>query len=132
MRVLLAELGEIVVGSLWWGGSHVVGIAIGAMLLVAPLILGNLLAELVGSLSGTAAISAGVVGAYALGLPPWDSGGRYSLLLVVGGTAVSAVAWDLLRGSADTSTLLVALALTLVGWPIRRVASTALEGRRAA
>jgi hypothetical protein len=120
MKARLIELGEIVVGATWWGMSWAWGLALTAILLLAPLIFANLAVELIGALEPTFALVIGVVAAYVIGLPPWDAEERQSLLLVVGGTAVSVVAWDLLRGAADAGTLLTALALTVVGWPIRR------------
>ena len=129
MKAVLSELGEIVVGALWWGGGRVWGVVMGAMLLLAPLILANLLAELLDSVTATVALAGGVVGAYVLGLPPWDGEDRHALLLVIGGSAVSVVVWDLVRGSADAGTLVVAVSLTVLGWPIRRIVSAAWTRR---
>ena len=69
----------------------------------------------------TVALAIGVAGAYAEGLPPSDTDEPESLPLVIGGTAVSVVAFDLMRGSADLATLLVALGLAAAGWPLRRL-----------
>jgi hypothetical protein len=132
MRAKLGELGELLMGAAWWGGSHLWGVALGAMLLLAPLLLANLAVEVIGSLSGTAAMVIGVIGAYAVGLPPWDAEERYGLPLVIGGTTGSVVGWELVRGSADAGTLLIALAVTLVGWRVRRaIASNGRVDQRA-
>lgn len=120
MKARLAELGEIILGLTWWGASWAWGLAFTALLLLAPLILANLAKELVDALSATVALAIGVVAAYAIGLPPWNAGERLGLLLLIGGTTASVIAWELLHGTADAGTLLVALAITLVGWPIRR------------
>jgi hypothetical protein len=121
MKARLIELGEMVLGATWWGLSWAWGLAFTAMLLLAPLIFGNFAAEFFDALSATAALAIGVAAAYVIGLPPWDADERLSLPLLVGGTTASVVVWDLIRGSADAGTLLVALALTVVGWPIRRI-----------
>lgn len=123
MKARITDLAETLLGATWWGGVWLWGAFLTAALVLTPLLLGNLAAELVDALPATAALALGVIGAYALGLPPWDARERVSLPLLIGGAAVSAVAWDLLRGSADLATLLVALSLTLIGWPIRRALS---------
>ena len=122
----------MLLGAAWWGGAHLWGLALGAMLLLAPLLLANMAVEIVDSLSATAAIVIGVIGAYAVGLPPWDGEEQHGLLLLIGGTTGSVVGWELIRGTADAGTLLLALAVTLLGWPVRRaVASHGQADRRA-
>jgi hypothetical protein len=120
-RIVMAL--ETVLGATWWGGVRLWGVLLTAALVLAPLLLGNLAAELVETLPATPALALGVIGAYGLGLPPWDAEEQVGLPLLIGGAASSAVAWDLIRGSADVVTLLVALSLTLIGWPIRRALS---------
>ena len=123
MRARLAELGETILGAAWWGASWAWGLALTAILLLAPLLVANLLAGILDGLHPTTAMALGVVGAYGIGLPPWDARERIGLPLLLGGTAASVVAWDLIRGSADAGTLLVALSLVVVGWPVRREVS---------
>ena len=120
MKARLSELGELILGMTWWSATWAWGLALTAILLLAPLILANLVAQLIDGLGATLLLGIGVVSAYGIGLPPWSADERLSLLLLIGGTTVSVVAWDLIHGSADAGTLLVALAITVVGWPIRR------------
>lgn len=89
--------------------------------ILAPLLLATIAAELFDWLPATAALGIGVMGAYALDLPPWDADDPVGLPLVIGGGAITVVAWDLMRGSADAASLVVVLALVLIGWPIRRL-----------
>lgn len=124
VKINLSEIGGKILGAAWWGTARLWGVVMGAMLLLAPLLLGNMAAELVDALPATAALAVGVVGAYALGLPPWDGEDRTEFMLLIGGTTVSVVAWDLMRGTADMAALLVALGLTVIGWPIRRAFPT--------
>jgi hypothetical protein len=112
--------GEAMLGAAWWTAARAWGALLTAVLLLAPLLLANLVAELFTSLPATAALLLGVLGAYTVGLPPWDGEERHGLLLVIGGSTASVVGWDLLRGSADVGSLLVALALTVLIWPVRR------------
>ncbi len=122
MKRWLVELAESLVGATWWGATWAVGIAMGAIFTLAPLLLANMTVEIV-DVPATVALAVGVAGAYALGLSPWDADERESLPLVIGGTAVSVVTFDLVRGSADLPTLLVALGLAVAGWPLRRLAT---------
>jgi hypothetical protein len=124
MKAYLVELGETIVGATWWGAVWLWGLLVTAALLLAPLLLANLAVELVDTLPATVAVALGVIGAYALNLPPWDAEERIGLLLLIGGAAASAVVWDLVRGSAGADTLLVALSLTIAGWPIRRAVNS--------
>ncbi|HSK92763.1 MAG TPA: hypothetical protein VLA76_01745 [Candidatus Angelobacter sp.] len=130
MKRFLGEIGETVLGAAWWGSVWVWGGLMTAALVLAPLILANLVVELVDTVPATPALAAGVIGAYAIGLPPWDAEERLGLLLIIGGAAASVVGWDLLRGSADIGTLLIALSLALLGWPIRRAISGRLLAGR--
>lgn len=125
MRDRVVESLEVTIGAVWWGGAHLIGALMSAMFVLAPLLLANLIVELFDTVSATVAIVAGVAGAYVVGLPPWDGEERINLLLIIGGTAVTVVAWDLLRGSATAGTLLLALAIALLGWPIRAAVSRA-------
>ncbi len=120
----MTEAGETVLGATWWGLTWAWGIAMSAMFILAPLLLANLTVEIVDWLPANAALVVGVVGAYALDLPPWDATEPVSLPLVVGGGAVTAVVWDVMRGSADAASLIIVLAVVLIGWPIRRVIPT--------
>ena len=120
IRSALAEAGEVTIGLVWWGGSHLWGLAVGLGLLLAPLLLAVLAATALDGLSADAAISIGVVAAFALGLPPWDADSRLGLPLVIAGASLSAVAWDLTRGGASLTTLGLAFALSVVGFGIRR------------
>ena len=121
MKAWLTEAGETLLGTIWWGATWAWGITMSAMFILAPLLLANITVEILDGLSATVALVAGVVGAYALGLPPWDADDPVGLALVVGGGAVTVVAWDLLRGSVDAGALLIVLAVILIGWPIRRL-----------
>lgn len=124
MKSWLIDAGETLLGTLWWGSVWTWSSLLSAMLILAPLLLANIAAELRASIPPTIALAGGVVAAYAINLPPWDADEPESLPLVVGGAAISAVVWDLLRGSADVVTLLVVVGLAAVGWPIRRLISS--------
>lgn len=128
MKARLAELGETFIGAAWWGGSWAWGLVLTALLLLTPLLFANLAIELVETLPATVAVGIGVIAAFAIGLPPWDGDERIGLLLVIGGTTLSVIGWELLRGTADAGTLLVALALTAAGWPLRRAISRRWPG----
>jgi hypothetical protein len=125
VKTRLIEAGETLLGVAWWGATKAWAVAFTALMLITPLILANMAAEVLDALSATVAIGVGVVGAYALGLPPWDAEERFGLLLVIGGSTASVVVWELMRATADAGSLLVALALTLLGWPIRRAFASA-------
>lgn len=98
-----------------------------AMFVLVPLLLANMAFLIREDLPATAALAGGVVGAYAINLPPWDAEEPEGLPLVIGGTALSVVLWDLMRSSADLLTLLVALGLTVMVWPIRRFIASRLQ-----
>ncbi len=123
MKPWLRNAGEMAVGVILWYGSYAWGAILGAALTCAPLLVAYTAAQLVDGLPATVALAVGVVGAFVLDLPPWHAEERLELPLVVGGAAVSAVVFDLIRGSADVWTLVTALALTIAGWPIRRALS---------
>lgn len=130
MKSRLTETGETLLGAVWLGPVWVWGGLMTAMIVLAPLLLANLAVEIRDSLPATVALAGGVVGAYAIGLPPWDADEPESLSVVVAGAAVSAVVWDLMRGSADVVTLLVTLGVTAVGWPARRFMTRLLSADR--
>ena len=111
---------EPVVGLMWWAMTWLIGGLMSAMFILAPLLLANIAVELRASLPTNVALSGGVIGAYAINLPPWDAQEPVGLPLVVGGAAVSVVGFDLIRGSADAVTLLIVLGMTVIGWPLRR------------
>ena len=117
------EAAETMLGLLWWGMVWVWGGVLSAAFILAPLLLANMAVLLLGSIPATVALAGGVVGAYLMDLPPWDADEPESLPLVIGGTATTVVVWDLLRGSADMVTLLVALGVAAIGWPARRIVS---------
>lgn len=116
----LAEAGEVIFGVVWWYGAHLWGLIIGAILVLAPVLMANLIVGLFPAMPATVAVAGGIVAAYALGLWPWDAETRLSLLIAIGGTTASVLLWELMRGSADSATLLIALATTVGGWPVRR------------
>ena len=121
MKRRLAELGEITAGALLWWGGYAWGAILGVIFVCAPLLVACLVTEVRPDIPATVAMGGGVVGAYALDMPPWHAEELSELPLLVGGAAVSAVAFDLVRGSADVATLVVAIGLTIVGWPLRRM-----------
>jgi hypothetical protein len=120
MKTWLADAGEALLGATWWGLTWAWGLAMSAMFILAPLLLATIAVELFEWLPATVALVIGVVGAYLLDLPPWDADDPVGLPLVIGGGAVTVVAWDLMHGSADATSLAIVLALVLIGWPIRR------------
>ncbi len=128
----LGEAAEVGVGILWWVGVYAWGAVLTAVLVLAPLLLANVIVEIREDVPATVALAAGVIGAYALGLPPWNTDEREHLLLVVGGAAVSAVLSDLMRGTADLTTFAVVMTLTLVGWPVRRLVDRRMARRASA
>jgi hypothetical protein len=121
VKAFLVEVGETLLGATWWGLTWAWGIAMSAMFILAPLLLATIAVELFDWLPATAALGIGVMGAYVLDLPPWDADDPVGLPLVIGGGAITVVAWDLMRRSADAASLVVVLALVLIGWPIRRL-----------
>ena len=121
MKAFLVEVGETLLGATWWGLTWAWGIAMSAMFILAPLLLATIAVELFDWLPATAALGIGVMGAYVLDLPPWDADDPVGLPLVIGGGAITVVAWDLMRRSADAASLVAVLALVLIGWPIRRL-----------
>jgi hypothetical protein len=122
LRRHLTEAGETLLGAVWWGTANVVGILIGVMLILAPLIMANLIAEVL-TVDPIVAVGTGVIAAYAIGFWPWNGESVTELLVSIGSAAVTAVAFDLVRGGADASTLGIALAIAALGWPIRRAVS---------
>ena len=120
MNRRLGDLGEGIVGFVLWYGSIAWNIALGAFLVCTPLLLAYGLTELVDGLPATVALAAGVVGAYALDMPPWLAEERRDLVLLIVGAALSVFIYDRVRGGADAMTILVVLALTSGGWPVRR------------
>lgn len=130
MRGWLRDSGETMLGLIWWGFVWAWGGLMSAAFILAPLVLANMAVLLRESIPATVALAGGVVGAYVMDLPPWDADEPESFPLVVGGTAVAVVLWDIMRNSADVVTLLVALAVAMIGWPLRRFVS-AVRGRTA-
>lgn len=120
MKAWLTEACEVAIGALLWAASYAWGAVLGSMLILAPLLMANVAAGIFSWMPATVALSSGVVAAYALGLPPWDAEEPIGLPLVVGGAAASVVVWDLMRNSADAGSLIVAVAIAAIGWPIRR------------
>ena len=127
LKTRLVEAGEILLGMVWWGFTWIWGGLMTAMFLLVPLLLANMAFLIREDLPATVVLAGGVVGAYAINLPPWDADEPESLPLVIGGTAVSVVIWDFMRGSADVVTLLVALGLAGIGYPVRRFISARRE-----
>ena len=121
MRARLAEVPEVAIGLLLWGGSYVWGAMVGAMLVLAPLLVANMIVEIVEAVPTTAALAAGVASAYAIGLTPWDGESRIGLLVCILASLVSVAIWQVMRGSTDLSTYLVAGGVALAGWPVRRL-----------
>ena len=121
VKAWLGEAGETLLGAAWWGLTWAWGIAMSAMFILAPLLLATIAVELFDWLPATAALVIGVVGAYALDLPPWDADDPIGLPLVIGGGAITVIAWDLMHGSANAASLVIVLAIVLIGWPIRRL-----------
>jgi hypothetical protein len=111
-------------GLLWWGFVWAWGGVMSAAFILAPLLLANMAVLIRESIPATVALAGGVVVAYVMDLPPWDADEPESLPLVVGGTAIAVVIWDIMRNSADVVTLLVALAVATIGWPLRRFVSS--------
>ena len=121
MKAWLVDAGEALLGATWWALVWARGIATSVMFILAPLLLATIAVEIFDWLPATAALVIGVLGAYALDLPPWDADDPMGLPLVIGGGAVTVVAWDLMHGSANAASLVIVPALALIGWPIRRL-----------
>ncbi|HEX2222411.1 MAG TPA: hypothetical protein VHK06_07780 [Candidatus Limnocylindria bacterium] len=123
MKSRLAEVGEVLIGTLWWGSAYAWGALVGSMILLAPLLMANLVAEVFDGVSATVALGVGVAAAYVLGFWPWNAESRPTLLATLGGAAASVLGWQILRGSADGGTVLVAMTVATLGWPVRRLVS---------
>jgi hypothetical protein len=107
---------------LLWYGARLWGVALTAVLLLAPLELAALTASVV-DVSPSLALVVGTLGAAALGLPPWTGETRLEADLAIGGVAASWLGWNLLRDpDAGPATALAMLALAVVALGTRLVA----------
>ena len=110
---------ERAVGMLWWGASHAWGLLVGAVLVVAPLAIGVVVATLTGASPGISLLI-GTVAAIVIGLPPWSGESWPDALMAIGGLVVSWLGWQVLRDpDASLVVLEICVILGAAGWILR-------------
>ncbi len=121
------EVGEGLVGILLWYGSYAWGVVTAAVLLLAPLTLGLVVAALLET-SPMVSLVVGTIGSAAMGLPPWTGASWREGGLALCSVILSWLVWQLVREPAAPIVLAACLFLGAAGWAIRR--ATEMSRRR--
>ena len=110
---------ERAVAILWWVASHAWGLFVAAVLVLAPLAIGVVVATLTGA-SPEVSLTLGTIATVVLGLPPWSGESWQEALLAIGGIVASWLGWQLLRDpDASLVVLEICVMLGVAGWILR-------------
>jgi hypothetical protein len=110
---------ERAVARLWWLAAHAWGLLVGAILVMAPLTIGVVVASLSGASPGIS-LALGTIAAVGLGLPPWNGESWRDALLAISGIVASWFGWQLLRDpDASLVVLEICVILGAAGWILR-------------
>ena len=120
MRRWLGEAAEIAIGLTYFVFVRAWSVILPAIILLFPLGMAIGLVLVVDGLAPAVALGIGVALGFILDIPPWNAEERYSLPLVVLAATASWVGWNLRMGPADAAVLVVAVAVAIGGWAVRR------------
>jgi hypothetical protein len=96
-----------------------VALLVGAILVMAPLTIGVVVASLSGASPGIS-LALGTIAAVGLGLPPWNGESWRDALLAISGIVASWFGWQLLRDpDASLVVLEICVILGAAGWILR-------------
>lgn len=114
--------------ALWWAAAHAWGLLVGAILVLAPLAIGVVLATVIGA-SPEVSLIVGTIATVVIGLPPWNGESWRDALLAIGGIVASWLGWQLLRDpNASFVVLEICVILGAAAWIVRPLLAGARRG----